>query len=97
MFAGRPINESITKEIALAIDGDLRIKFLPGYVADDDVQVHLNACDVYVLPYQRVLTSGAAVLAMSFGKPCIAPRTGCVTDILKEEGAFFLILRSVGT
>jgi glycosyltransferase involved in cell wall biosynthesis len=26
---------------------------------------------------------------MSFGKPCIAPRTGCVTDILKEEGAFF--------
>ncbi len=89
IIAGRPINESITEEIALAIDGDLRIKFLPGHVADDDVQVHLNACDVYVLPYQRVLTSGAAVLAMSFGKPCIAPRTGCVTDILKEEGAFF--------
>jgi len=89
IIAGRPINESITEEIALAIDGDLRIKFLPSYVADDDVQVHLNACDVYVLPYERVLTSGAAVLAMSFGKPCIAPRTGCITDILKEEGAFF--------
>ena len=33
IIAGRPINESITKEIALTIDGDLRIKFLPGYVA----------------------------------------------------------------
>jgi beta-1,4-mannosyltransferase len=89
IIAGRPINEAITKEIALAIHGDLRIKFLPGHVADDDVQVHLNACDVYVLPYQRVLTSGAAVLAMSFGKPCIAPRAGCVTDMLSEEGALF--------
>jgi beta-1,4-mannosyltransferase len=89
IIAGRPINEAMTKEIALAIHGDVRIKFLPGHVADDDVQVHLNACDVFVLPYQRVLTSGAAVLAMSFGKPCIAPRVGCVTDMLDEEGALF--------
>jgi beta-1,4-mannosyltransferase len=89
IIAGRPINEAIAKEIALAIHGDLRIKFLPGHVADDDVQIHLNACDVFVLPYQRVLTSGAAVLAMSFGKPCIAPRIGCVTDMLDEEGALF--------
>lgn len=89
IIAGRPINEAITKEIARAVDGDLRIKFLPGHVADDDVQIHLNACDVFVLPYQSVLTSGAAVLAMSFGKPCIAPRAGCVTDMLNEEGALF--------
>jgi beta-1,4-mannosyltransferase len=89
IIAGRPINEAITKEIGQAIDGDLRIKFLPGRVADDDVQVHLNACDVFVLPYQRILTSGAAVLAMSFGKPSIAPRAGCVTDMLTEEGALF--------
>ena len=49
----------------------------------------MNACDVVVLPYRRILTSGAAVLAMSFGKPCIAPRAGCVTDILDENGAIF--------
>jgi beta-1,4-mannosyltransferase len=89
IIAGKPINEAIRNEITLAICGDLRIKFLSSQVPDDEVQIYLNACDVYVLPYRRIFTSGAAVLAMSFGKPCIVPRAGCVPDILSEEGALF--------
>ena len=33
----------------------------------------MNAADVVVLPYRRITTSGAAMLAWSFGKPVIAP------------------------
>jgi glycosyltransferase involved in cell wall biosynthesis len=89
IITGMPMNQEICNDVAQAIEGDSRIRFLPGYVADDEIQLYMNACDVVVLPYRRILTSGAAVLAMSFGKPCIAPRAGCVTDILDEKGAIF--------
>ena len=90
LIAGKPLDNVIEKEIRLAIQEDSRIQFRPGYVAPEDIQVYLNASDVFVLPYQRILTSGAAVLGMSFGKACIAPRAGCVTDMLTEgAGALF--------
>jgi len=48
----------------------------------------MNACDVVVLPFHDILTSGSALLAMSFGKPVIAPRLGCIPEVLDSEGAF---------
>jgi len=48
----------------------------------------MNAADVVVLPYRHILSSGAALLAMSFGKPCIAPGIGCLADVLDASGAF---------
>jgi beta-1,4-mannosyltransferase len=89
IIAGKPINEAIKDEILSLIQGDSRIQFRPGHVADDEIQIYMNACDAVVLPYKRILTSGAAVLAMSFGKPCVAPRAGCIVDMLDEEGALY--------
>jgi beta-1,4-mannosyltransferase len=89
IIAGKPIDEAIQDKIALSSQGDSRIKFLPGHIAADEVQIYMRACDVVVLPYKRILTSGAAVLAMSFGKPCVAPLAGCVVDMLDEEGAVY--------
>jgi beta-1,4-mannosyltransferase len=89
IVTGMPIDQAIRDQVAHSIEGDSRIRFLPGHVADDDIQLYMNACDVVVLPYRRVLTSGAAVLAMSFAKPCIAPLAGCVADMLDEKGAIF--------
>jgi len=39
------------------------------------------------LPYKDILTSGAVILAMSFGKPIIAPAIGCIPDVLDSEGS----------
>lgn len=65
------------------------VHYLLEFVADEDLAVYFQACDAVVLPYRKILTSGAAVLAMSFGKPCIVPRLGCLPEILDDEGAFF--------
>jgi len=48
----------------------------------------MNAADVVVLPFQDILTSGSALLAMSFGKPVIAPRMGCIPEALDRKGVF---------
>lgn len=39
-----------------------------------------------VLPYRDIINSGSAILGMSFGKAIIAPRLGCIPEILKSEG-----------
>jgi glycosyltransferase involved in cell wall biosynthesis len=52
----------------------------PGSIPDEEMQVPLNAADCVVLPYRDVLTSGTALLALSFGRPVIAPDLGCMRD-----------------
>ncbi|MCK4815088.1 glycosyltransferase, partial [bacterium] len=88
VIAGRPLNDELTSAIRKKIQGCNNIKFAPGFVADDQIQVFMNASDIVVFPYRTILTSGAVILAMSFGRPCIAPRIGCISDILDEEGSF---------
>ncbi|WP_157572907.1 glycosyltransferase [Halogranum rubrum] len=56
-----------------------------GFVPDDEIQHYFAASDAVVLPFERVLTSGSAVLAMSFGRPVVAPRMGCLPDTLSEK------------
>jgi glycosyltransferase involved in cell wall biosynthesis len=64
------------------------VTIVPEAVDDEHIQLYMNACDTVVLPYRRSLTSGAAVLAMSFARACIAPRIGCFGQMLDERGAF---------
>jgi beta-1,4-mannosyltransferase len=64
---------------------DGRIDIFPDYVPDKDLQIYFNAADAVVLPYSEVLSSGSAVLAMSFGCAVIAPRIGCLREVVTED------------
>lgn len=88
-IAGEPVDAGVAadleREAAGAADVRLRFEFLPAA----DVARLLAASDVVALPYVDILTSGAAVLAMSFGRACVAPRLEALTEVLDERGAFF--------
>ncbi|NJL35714.1 MAG: glycosyltransferase family 4 protein [Leptolyngbyaceae cyanobacterium RM2_2_4] len=88
IIAGKPLNPNIETEINQKIQGHANIKFKPGFVPNEEIQVYMNACDVVVFPYRNLLTSGAAILAMSFGKACLAPKIGCLKEVLDDSGAF---------
>jgi len=69
---------------------DSRIKLLPEFVPDEDIQVYLNACDFFVLPYKDITTSGAAALALSFGRPVIAPSIASFPEVvIPESGVLY--------
>ena len=58
------------------------------FIPDERIQIYMNASDVVAFPYRAVMTSGALIMAMGFGKACIASRIGCMGEILDEQGAF---------
>ncbi len=67
-------------------DVDLQI----GRVADEDVAELFHNAWAAVLPYERVLTSGVAMLALTFGTPIVAPRTGMMCEVLPTAAHAFL-------
>jgi glycosyltransferase involved in cell wall biosynthesis len=89
LIAGRPADEAIRRQVERAHQSDGRVVFLPERVDDRAIQTFMNAANVVVLPHRRVFTSGAAILAASFGKACIAPRGTPVADAIGSEGALF--------
>ncbi len=88
IIVGKPGEKGIKDTILETIEGYENILFVPQQVADEEVQIYLNACDCVLLPYKIFTTSGVALLAMSYEKVCIAPCTGFFKDILSDGGAF---------
>jgi glycosyltransferase involved in cell wall biosynthesis len=64
---------------------DSRIKLVPEFIPNNAIQIYLNACDIFVLPYKDITTSGAAALALSFGKPIIAPSIASFPEIINAN------------
>lgn len=87
-IAGRPKSSRFVKEIKELIKGNENIFLVSNYIPDNEIQVYLNASDIMVFPYRDVFTSGSILLAMSFGKPIIAPRIGCIQDVLDDSGSY---------
>lgn len=71
-------------EIQQAARADPRIILRLEYIPDEDIQVYMNACNWVVLPYQKILNSGSALLALSFKRPVIVPQRGALTELIKD-------------
>ena len=88
LVAGRPLNQTIRLRLQEISDANPNIHMQLDFIAQDQVQIYMNASDVVVLPYEDILTSGTVLLAMSFGKAMILPRLGCVEEVVDNQGAF---------
>ncbi|MGH8021047.1 MAG: glycosyltransferase [Opitutaceae bacterium] len=88
VIAGKPLDADTVPALERRIRDRARVRVYPGFIPDERVQVYLNAADVMVIPYKQSLTSGAVVLGMSFGLPCVAAAIGCTPDMLDEAGGF---------
>lgn len=61
---------------------DIRDEFLP----QADLEAALDASDGVVLPYRKILNSGAALFALSRNRPVLAPRLGTLPELQAELG-----------
>ena len=87
LIVGRPHNKIISRHIE-EITNDSKIYSFLKFIPDDEVQYFFNASDVVVLPYKNILTSGAALLSLSFGKKIIVPNFGCIPELIKNINGY---------
>jgi glycosyltransferase involved in cell wall biosynthesis len=88
VIAGKPTTSELEELLEQKSAGCQNIKLIPEFIPDEEIQVYMNACDAAVFAFRDIFTSGSVILAMSFGRACIAPRKGCIGDVLDELGAF---------
>lgn len=78
-------NPQYGDEVKKVAERDERIHvFTSPFFANSEFQIYLNSADVAVLPFSEVLTSGSAIAALSFGKPVILPRLGCLPELIDD-------------
>jgi glycosyltransferase involved in cell wall biosynthesis len=87
VITGKPWNDEIQEKITRFCADHDRIDANLGVVPQDEFQYYLNAADAVVLPFNgNVLTSGSVLLGMSFGTAVVAPRVGCIPEIVPDDG-----------
>ena len=91
IIAGRFPNKDYLRRIKQKIQdsGTAREKIIlfDRRIDDNEVQNFFNAASIMILPYKykSVLTSGIALLSLSFGLPVIAPRLGYFNDLICDS------------
>lgn len=84
-IVGSPYTDDIEAQVTTLAASDPRIKTRLSFVPDDRIQYYLNAADVLVLPYRKILNSGSAHLGLSFATPIVAPKIGCLPETVPPE------------
>jgi glycosyltransferase involved in cell wall biosynthesis len=69
-----------------------RITFTFKNVPPEEVQVYFQAADLAVFNYKNINFSGAAILALTFAKPVLAPRIGSMPELQEEFGEDHVML-----
>lgn len=105
LIAGKALGDAYGQQLVQQVAEVKGVVLHQGFVEDHLIAVYFSAANVVVLPFENILTSGSLILAMSYGKPIIAPRLpgmtetlGTATELLydprNEQGLFQAIQQS---
>lgn len=84
VIAGIAKDDELVRRIRRVGGLDRRLLLYPQKIPNEDVQTFFRAADYAVCAYRSSLNSGAAMLALSFGVPLVAPRTVAFSDLLAQ-------------
>jgi len=72
VIAGTALDAELARQLEFLAKGKANLHCHFRWIEDREMQVFLKAADVVVLPYRKCWTSGAILLAYSFGRPVIS-------------------------
>jgi beta-1,4-mannosyltransferase len=88
VLAGTALDASQARQLETLAEGKPNLHCHLHWIEDREIQVYLKASDVVVLPYRKCWTSGAIMLAFSFGRPVISSDP-LMLDDLSDLGFFY--------
>lgn len=86
LVVGKPSSEPLREAIQMAAQRDSRIRLDLRFVPDEVIPRYLAASDLVVLPYEHILHSGSALLALSFNRPVLVPDRGAMSELRRNVG-----------
>ncbi|HEX7135006.1 MAG TPA: glycosyltransferase [Iamia sp.] len=87
VVAGDLGDPDVEPAVARARAGGADVRLRPGRADDADVARILAAADLVAYPFTTVLNSGAAVLALSYGRPVLASTSPSLGELQAAVGA----------
>jgi len=85
VIAGKVDNQETYRQILQFEKKSPNLRVIAKWIADDEIQVYFNACDIVVLPYTSITTSGVIPLAYAFSKPVITTKIGGIEDVVNRN------------
>lgn len=85
-IAGHPDHAESVAALREAAERDPRLLLELVRLDDARMGLWLRAADAVVLPYRRILNSGSAILALSAGRPVVAPGVGAMPELARAVG-----------
>jgi beta-1,4-mannosyltransferase len=85
LICGKPLPKRLGRELEERAGGDPRVILRLDRIPERDLSTVLRAADVVALPFREILTSGSAILALSHGRPVVAPAMGCLPETLPPD------------
>lgn len=84
IIAGKASDLDYENALRASIKNNNSVRLIPRYVTDEEITILYSACDVVVLPFKRIMVSSSLMVAISFGKPVIAPKLGGCEELLDD-------------
>ncbi|WP_210391294.1 glycosyltransferase [Synechococcus sp. PCC 7502] len=82
LIAGKALDQEYLQKLTKLAASMNGVIIRPSFVEDSRIHLFYSAADVAVLPFEKILTSGSLILAMSYDKSIIAPRSGSIVETL---------------
>jgi beta-1,4-mannosyltransferase len=86
VVAGQPNAPASEQDVRAEAARDERVHLSLRHIPDAEVQLFLRAADLIVLPYEDILNSGSALLALSFDRPVLVPDRGAMGELARQAG-----------
>jgi len=88
LICGKPLPRKLGRDLERIAAEDPRIVLRLDRMPEEDLSQILRASDAAVMPFRDILTSGSVILALSHGRPVIAPAKGCLPGTLPADATF---------
>jgi len=85
IVAGKQQDANVYKMLVEQKKTAPQLRLFAKWIGNEEIQYYFNACDIVVLPYTDITTSGVIPLAYAFSKPVISTAIGGIQDIVNSE------------
>jgi glycosyltransferase involved in cell wall biosynthesis len=90
IIAGDPATPDDEGKILASVRQDARVQLHLKRIPKEDVQTFFAAADLVALPFQEIMNSGSAILALSFDRPALVPDRGSLPELQRQVGTVWI-------